>query len=97
MLCCTRRRKRVHTESLNYTIRWKGNIKNDHEEIGPENITGLNFLSTVSIGGVLCVDTLSRDIVSQPYGKMIMQSLMHMLLELIVDKVVLLCGMRAYG
>jgi len=60
MLCCTHRRKRIHTESLNYTIRWEDITKNDHKEISPENITGLNFLSTVSSGGVLCFDTLSR-------------------------------------
>jgi len=97
MLCCTHRRKSVHTESLNYTIRWKDNIKNDNKEISPENITGLNFLSTVSSGGVLCVYTLSRHIVSQPYGKMIMQSLMYTLLKLIVGKVVHLCAIKVYG
>ena len=43
MLCCTHRRKRVHIESLNYTVRWKDNIKNDHKEVSPEKITGLNF------------------------------------------------------
>jgi hypothetical protein len=43
-----------------------GNIKNNHEEISSENISGLNFLSAVSVGGVSCGDTLSRHVVSQP-------------------------------
>jgi len=60
MLCCAQRRKRVRTESLNYKIRWKDNIKKDHKEISRENINGLNLLSTVSIGGVLCVDTIFK-------------------------------------
>jgi hypothetical protein len=77
MLCCTHRWKRVQTESLNYTIRWKDNIKNDHKEISPENINGLNLLSTVSIGGVLCVDTIFKAYCFTALWQMTMRSLTY--------------------